>query len=486
MHRTLACILAMLLMTPCFSASARVTQGNPLSPYQFTPAVTGATYTWDEKYTPLESQSVIVPIREGMQKAGRTVYGLGLTACAVDPTGQFACVLVAGEDALQMTILEQSSDKAWQAAAWNDTIPAGEYNWQSLRWEQSAVWDGETGGLITLDAGCFRLSREQFTQNGMGREDQSTEILDFGQDASGVWRLYAIRDAFFAEAVNGRCPYLTLSWSQDQWMFRVYEMIQVGYAWERSDCLGELPLTTDDLAGRDAVNDFDYPAIVTYLRYLQSLKPSKPSGAVKSTATPQPSQREEALIAAAERLASHLALPDTVYYNPLGGLYYHTSMICDAVDVSDWPLSPIPMEKLSDSAYAELLPCPRCCEDAVLVYYNPVGGKYYHASATCPAVSYTYWPLTPVDLNRINDPNFINLLPCPRCGAPERPAVPKTPDFVYYNPNGGRYYHAVDDCVSVSEQYLPLSPIPFDQLNTGEYSRLVPCPRCNPVNRSFP
>ena len=125
----------------------------------------------------------------------------------------------------------------------------------------------------------------------------------------------------------------------------------------------------------------------------------------------------------------------------------------------------------------------------VTVYYNSEGGKYYHTTATCVAVAEQYWPLTSIPIEQLNTPNFSLLLPCSKCDPPERPPVPEaqeTPDFVYYNPDGGRYYHAVDDCVSVSEQYLPLSPIPFDQLNTGEYSRLVPCPRCNPVNRSFP
>ena len=66
--------------------------------------------------------------------------------------------------------------------------------------------------------------------------------------------------------------------------------------------------------------------------------------------------------------------------------------------------------------------------------------------------------------------------------ADEQPDV-VLPDFVYYNPNGGRYYHAAEDCASVSPQYLPLTPISWEQLNEDEYRRLLPCTVCNPPDR---
>lgn len=60
-------------------------------------------------------------------------------------------------------------------------------------------------------------------------------------------------------------------------------------------------------------------------------------------------------------------------------------------------------------------------DDTTLVYYNPNGGKYYHADPCCPRVDSTYWPLSPVSMERLNsDKSFSKLLPCSVCGASER------------------------------------------------------------------
>ena len=62
-------------------------------------------------------------------------------------------------------------------------------------------------------------------------------------------------------------------------------------------------------------------------------------------------------------------------------------------------------------------------QEAPMVYYNANGGKYYHADPCCPRVDPTYWPLSPVLFDKINEGKFLNLLPCSICGAPERPSV---------------------------------------------------------------
>ncbi len=49
------------------------------------------------------------------------------------------------------------------------------------------------------------------------------------------------------------------------------------------------------------------------------------------------------------------------------------------------------------------------------IYYNPKGGKYYHADAKCPSVSEKYLPLTLIDQSRMNEAPYRNLLPCPVC-----------------------------------------------------------------------
>ena len=62
--------------------------------------------------------------------------------------------------------------------------------------------------------------------------------------------------------------------------------------------------------------------------------------------------------------------------------------------------------------------------ESITVYYNVHGGKYYHLSPTCPAVDSSYWPLTGViPFELINSTEYSKLLPCAKCGAPARPAI---------------------------------------------------------------
>lgn len=59
-----------------------------------------------------------------------------------------------------------------------------------------------------------------------------------------------------------------------------------------------------------------------------------------------------------------------------------------------------------------------------ILYYNENGGKYYHTDRTCPAVSSEYWPLTgKIPIELLNSAEYSKLLPCSKCGAPARPAV---------------------------------------------------------------
>ncbi len=60
---------------------------------------------------------------------------------------------------------------------------------------------------------------------------------------------------------------------------------------------------------------------------------------------------------------------------------------------------------------------------SLTVYYNVHGGKYYHLSPTCDAVDSSYWPLTGViPFELINSKEYSKLIPCQKCGAPARPA----------------------------------------------------------------
>ena len=59
-------------------------------------------------------------------------------------------------------------------------------------------------------------------------------------------------------------------------------------------------------------------------------------------------------------------------------------------------------------------------DDAVQVYYNPDGGRYYHKKPSCPDVAESYWPLTPLYYSDLETQKFQHLMRCPTCDAPAR------------------------------------------------------------------
>jgi hypothetical protein len=58
---------------------------------------------------------------------------------------------------------------------------------------------------------------------------------------------------------------------------------------------------------------------------------------------------------------------------------------------------------------------------------------------------------------------------------------PKTK--IYYNKNGGKYYHAEAECPSVAKEYLPLASFQYKDINKSPYTRLVPCEKCSAPQR---
>ena len=60
---------------------------------------------------------------------------------------------------------------------------------------------------------------------------------------------------------------------------------------------------------------------------------------------------------------------------------------------------------------------------SITVYYNEQGGKYYHAGPTCSAVNEQYWPLTAFSFDLINSADYSKLIPCTKCNPPERPTL---------------------------------------------------------------
>lgn len=57
-----------------------------------------------------------------------------------------------------------------------------------------------------------------------------------------------------------------------------------------------------------------------------------------------------------------------------------------------------------------------------VLYYNTDGGSYYHADKNCPRVNSKYLPLKgSFKYSELNDTKYKKLEPCDRCGAPARP-----------------------------------------------------------------
>ena len=63
----------------------------------------------------------------------------------------------------------------------------------------------------------------------------------------------------------------------------------------------------------------------------------------------------------------------------------------------------------------------RVSSSGVKLYYNTEGGKFYHTSPTCEAVNQEYWPLTGVfPIELLNSAQYAQLKPCKTCNAPQR------------------------------------------------------------------
>ena len=54
---------------------------------------------------------------------------------------------------------------------------------------------------------------------------------------------------------------------------------------------------------------------------------------------------------------------------------------------------------------------------------------------------------------------------------------------LYYNEDGGQYYHENANCAAVKDKYLPMTGFLYSQLDTAPYSELEPCPGCAPAKR---
>lgn len=60
---------------------------------------------------------------------------------------------------------------------------------------------------------------------------------------------------------------------------------------------------------------------------------------------------------------------------------------------------------------------------------------------------------------------------------------PADDTLIYYNPEGGKYYHSTPECSAVKKKYYPLTAFKYSELDSGIFAKLEPCPSCTPVKR---
>ena len=75
-----------------------------------------------------------------------------------------------------------------------------------------------------------------------------------------------------------------------------------------------------------------------------------------------------------------------------------------------------------------------------------------------------------------------NMTPTPS-PAPTPTPTPGPKTKLYYNKDGGKYYHAEAECSTVAKEYLPLASFQYKDINKSPYTRLVPCEKCNAPHR---
>ena len=62
--------------------------------------------------------------------------------------------------------------------------------------------------------------------------------------------------------------------------------------------------------------------------------------------------------------------------------------------------------------------------------------------------------------------------------------IPDSSLPMYYNTDGGKYYHADQYCSSVRDKYLPLTGFSYGELEEEPYAALTACPSCKPPQKA--
>ena len=62
--------------------------------------------------------------------------------------------------------------------------------------------------------------------------------------------------------------------------------------------------------------------------------------------------------------------------------------------------------------------------------------------------------------------------------------IPDDGTVLYYNPDGGSYYHTTSECKGIKEKFWPqMKAFTYGELDDAAYKALAPCPNCQPPRR---
>lgn len=119
------------------------------------------------------------------------------------------------------------------------------------------------------------------------------------------------------------------------------------------------------------------------------------------------------------------------------------------------------------------------------VYYNPEGGRYYHSRPDCETIRSEYHPkMQSLAQSRLEEEPFSTLVRCNHCFVASTPPPPAADaaqwvKVVYYNPEGGHFYHLRPDCETIRSEYQPLmESLNTERLTQAPYSDLNRCNHC--------
>lgn len=313
-------------------------------------------------------------MEDALRQAGRFVFGLPVVIMGYND--ETALVIIENDGASQMTILRRMRDGTWQIEACNDTIPFHQFNDNEALWYPDDI--SVEGGVNPLngeerDDGYFRLDLHQFSGYGFHKFGNRDLYLCIRNGADG-WYISGVNLVLFSSEDGTeleKVPYYFL-WEnkmlsetedvQDGWSFRYYEFVDRGIGLERTrDPLYTITFSQDEIMAHTRLDAFDYPA---FLSWLNSLLPddlpdsftvpgtmSDPADASKPEPTAEPAD--------ASGKNADASADSGFFYNPQGGRYYHADPNCASVSEEYLPLMPIP-SALLDTYLRLLSSCPFC------------------------------------------------------------------------------------------------------------------------------